>query len=153
VSVVKEKKMASVDKPAASSSFVKNLLLTGIYKRRQGRIARQVTFFAIVGAISVGAWRLFTVLQGTTHVGVVAGVPAALVLIGGWLAYRLVNMPNFADFLIAVEAEMSKVSWPTRTELIRGSVVVLMTIIILAGLLFLYDLGWTFVFKALGIQS
>lgn len=145
--------MASVDKPAGSSSFLKNLLLTGIYKRRQGRIARQVTFFAIVGVIAVGAWRLYATLHGTTNVWTVAAVPTAVVLIGAWVAYRLVNMPNFADFLIAVEAEMSKVSWPTRPELIRGSVVVLMTIVILAGLLFVFDLGWTFVFKALGIQS
>ena len=34
-------------------------------------------------------------------------------------------MPAFADFLIAVEAEMNKVSWPTRTELFRGSMVVI----------------------------
>ena len=34
----------------------------------------------------------------------------------------VVNLPVFADFLIAVEAEMNKVSWPTRGELFRGSV-------------------------------
>ena len=31
------------------------------------------------------------------------------------------NMPRFADFLIAVEAEMNKVSWPSKAELIRSS--------------------------------
>ena len=153
MSVVKEKKMASVDKPVASSSFWKNLLLTGIYKRRQGRITRQVTFFAIVATLSVGAWRLYVALHGTTNVWLSAGAPTAIAVIGAWVAYRLVSMPNFADFLIAVEAEMSKVSWPTRTELMRGSIVVLLTIIILAGLLFLFDLGWTAVFKAIGIQG
>jgi len=147
VSVVKEKKMASVDKPLASSSFFKNLLLTGIYKRRQGRITRQVTFFAIFAVICVGAWRLWEVYRATAHIGLSVGLPVAIVVIGAWVAYRLVNMTNFADFLIAVEAEMSKVSWPTRTELFRGSAVVLATIIILAGLLFVFDLGWTFVFK------
>jgi preprotein translocase subunit SecE len=152
VSVVKEKKMASVDKPLASSSFFKNLLLTGIYKRRQGRITRQVTFFAIFGAICVLAWRVWDIYRATAHVGLSAGLPAAIVLVGAWVAYRLVNMTNFADFLIAVEAEMSKVSWPTRTELFRGSAVVLTTIVILAALLFVFDLGWTFVFKqVLGI--
>jgi len=144
--------MASVDKPLASSSFFKNLLLTGIYKRRQGRITRQVTFLAIFGGICVAAWRLWTYYQSTAHVGWSAGLPAALVIVGAWVAYRLVNMTNFADFLIAVEAEMSKVSWPTRTELIRGSTVVLATLVILAALLFVFDLGWTFVFKqVLGI--
>ena len=31
-----------------------------------------------------------------------------------WFAYRLVNLSSFADFLIAVEVEMTKVSWPSR---------------------------------------
>ena len=38
-------------------------------------------------------------------------------------------MPAFADFLIAVEAEMNKVSWPTRHELIRASMVVMLVMI------------------------
>ena len=47
--------------------------------------------------------------------------------------FRLVNLPKFADFLIAVEAEMNKVSWPTRTELFRSSVVVIVTILVSGG--------------------
>ena len=46
--------------------------------------------------------------------------PAPCCLVGVWLGYRLVNIPRFADFLIAVEAEMNKVSWPSRGELIRS---------------------------------
>ena len=53
--------------------------------------------------------------------------------VAGWICYRLVNFPGFADFLIAVEAEMNKVSWPTRTELFRASMVVLFLIFSLAG--------------------
>ena len=36
----------------------------------------------------------------------------AVLAFGLWLGYRIVNVPQFADFLIAVEAEMNKVSWP-----------------------------------------
>ena len=146
MSVVKEKKMASAEKPAASSSFFQNLLLSGIYKRKQGRITRQVTFFAIAGAIGLGAWRLSETLPAAP-LWLNMGLPLAFMVIGAWVAYRLVNMTNFADFLIAVEAEMSKVSWPTRTELIRGSMVVLMMIFVLAAMLYMFDLGWTFIFK------
>ncbi len=39
-------------------------------------------------------------------------------MVGLWLCFRLVNMPRFADFLIAVEAEMNKVSWPTRPRVV-----------------------------------
>jgi len=60
-------------------------------------------------------------------------------------------VPAFADFLIAVEAEMNKVSWPSRRELMRGSAVVLLTIIFLAAILYLFDAVWRFIFQTLGI--
>ena len=77
---------------------------------------------------------------------------SAVVLVGGvWIAYRLVNVPSFADFLIAVEAEMNKVSWPTRGELVRASIVVLFTIFMLSGIPFMFDFLWKWVFVGLGI--
>jgi preprotein translocase subunit SecE len=48
-------------------------------------------------------------------------------------------MPTFADFLISVEGEMNKVSWPSRSELFRASLVVILVIFFLAALLFGYD--------------
>jgi preprotein translocase subunit SecE len=51
----------------------------------------------------------------------------------------VVNIPSFADFLISVEGEMNKVSWPSRGELFRASVVVILVIFFLAFLLFAYD--------------
>jgi preprotein translocase subunit SecE len=56
-------------------------------------------------------------------------------------------MPNFADFLIAVEAEINKVSWPTRGELFRASMVVLICIIMLALILYSYDIIWRVIFS------
>ena len=60
-------------------------------------------------------------------------------------------MPRFADFLIAVEAEMAKVSWPTRGELFRSSLVVLFTIFALAAVLSVFDVLWNWLFRGLGI--
>jgi preprotein translocase subunit SecE len=71
--------------------------------------------------------------------------------IGVWFSFRLVNVPRFADFLIAVEAEMNKVSWPTRPELFRSSVVVIVLLLLLTVVLFVYDIAWRFLFEALGI--
>ena len=78
-------------------------------------------------------------------------LPGILVLIGWWISYRLVNMPNFADFLIAVEAELNKVSWPTRTELVRSSIVVLICLLVLAAVIFGFDLIWYYIFRWMGI--
>ena len=49
-------------------------------------------------------------------------------------------MPAFADFLISVEGEMNKVSWPSRSELFRASLVVILVIFSLAAILYAYDL-------------
>ena len=68
----------------------------------------------------------------------------------GGLRFRVVNMPRFADFLIAVEAEMNKVSWPSRSELVRSSIVVLITIFVLAVVLFAYDMFWGVVAAGIG---
>lgn len=78
--------------------------------------------------------------------GIRYGLPSALLLAGFWIAYRIVNVPAFADFLIAVEAEMNKVSWPTRSELFRASLVVLFTIFTLALILFCFDWFWRIIF-------
>jgi preprotein translocase SecE subunit len=81
-------------------------------------------------------------------------VPGLLLLLGAWASYRLVNFPVFADFLIAVEAEMNKVSWPTRSELFRASTVVLILIFSLAIILGAYDLVWgVFIRRILGIGA
>jgi len=132
-------------------AFVQELLRTGVYKRNQGRITRQVTFAVIAITVALGLWRLSETLLGQPA-GVQYGIPGVLLLGGLWMAYRLVNVPGFADFLIAVEAEMNKVSWPTRNELIRASLVVLVTIFLLAAVLFAFDYFWIVVFDFLGVR-
>jgi len=138
------------------SAFFQELIHTGIYKRSQGRITRQVTFAAIAVAVTLGLWRLSDTMSGTTLSARMRGceywLPAVLLMAGLWITYRVVNVPGFADFLIAVEAEMNKVSWPTRAELFRASMVVLVTIFFLAAVLFGFDWFWRVVFtKVLGI--
>ena len=132
---------AKQEKATPPGSFFGNLAHVGLYKRNQGRIARQVTFAAIWLVLALAAWRLRET-YGSDITTFKLIIPGALVAAGFWFAYRLVNLPSFADFLIGVEAEMTKVSWPTKTELYRGSMVVIFTIFFLAGLLFFYDFLW-----------
>ena len=76
-------------------------------------------------------------------------VPGAILAAGLWFLYRLVNVPRFADFLIAVESEMAKVSWPSGAEVARSSAVVIFLIFALAAILAAYDLFWWFVLRAI----
>jgi len=139
------------------NAFLQELFRAGLYKRTQGRVTRQVTCAATVVVFAMGCWRLEEALKdaewaaGLNVYGFNFWLPGALLLAGAWVAYRLVNMPTAADFLIAVEAEMNKVSWPTRSELYRSSIVVLVTIFALAAVLFVFDLFWSQFFQFLGV--
>ncbi|HEY2840975.1 MAG TPA: preprotein translocase subunit SecE [Pirellulales bacterium] len=159
-----------------SATFWRILFSLGFYKRSQGRIARQATFIVLAVVVLLAGWSLLNYMTGKvlpftdlllseTEGGAAADtalydsvnrfgqfmVPLAVVLSGFWLAFRAMNIPQFADFLISVEAEMNKVSWPGKVELYRSAIVVMITIFGLAFLLFGYDVVWQFLLKGLGV--
>ena len=127
--------------PSGWMQFFQELLKADVYKRSQGRIVRQVTCLAIWIAVAMAAWQLHVYLRvvAGSMPGLVYGLPAAILVLGLWIGFRVVCLPSFADFLIAVEAEMNKVSWPSRTELVRSSMVVIILMFGLATVLFTYD--------------
>ena len=130
------------------------LLKTDIYKRSQGKIVRQATCITIWVAVALGAFQFHHFLRSPqiqASLPVAYILPTLLLVAGVWLGYRLVNMASFADFLIAVEAEMNKVSWPSKTELIRASMVVILLMFGLAVVLFSYDVILHWFFKLIGV--
>lgn len=142
------------EKTVGSASLLNELVQANRYKRTQGRIARQATLLAIWVLILIAAYQLFQQLAAYTAMvqyKLEYAIPGVLVAVGFWVAYRLINWPTFADFLIAVEAEMNKVTWPSKAELWRSVIVVIALIFILALLLFTFDLLWITVSKAIGL--
>lgn len=138
------------------SAIIEEFLRVGVYKRSQGRIVRQVTFAALALALLIGLWRLGQHIYGmgsSCPPWLCYVVPGVLAVAGLWIAYRSVNLPAFADFLIAVEAEMNKVSWPSRGELFRWSVVVIVMIFSIGLLLAAFDIFWVWFFKLIGVYS
>ncbi len=135
----------SKQKAMPASSFVGEIFHVGLYKPSQGRITRQVTCAVLWLTVVLAALKLYQTLY-QAEIWQYAG-PLTLVVVGFWAAYRAVNFPRFADFLIAVEAEMNKVSWPSKAELIRSSIVVIFVIFMLAIVLFGYDVLWQYLFK------
>jgi preprotein translocase subunit SecE len=149
---------------SGSGGLWSELFQVGVYKRSQGRIARQVTFFALVVMFVILCWRLSELISPRAILGMFGGgaapwaegaikfgIPGVLLAIGVWFSFRLVNVARFADFLIAVEAEMNKVSWPTRSELFRSSVVVIVLLVLLSAVLYFYDIIWQILFRWLGV--
>ncbi|PQO46470.1 preprotein translocase subunit SecE [Blastopirellula marina] len=142
------------EKTVGSPSLLNELVQANRYKRTQGRIARQATLIAIWVLVVIAALQLHDQLGAYASMlkyQLQYAIPGVLVAVGFWVAYRLVNWPTFADFLIAVEAEMNKVTWPSKAELWRSVIVVIALIFILALLLFTFDLLWITVFKAIGL--
>lgn len=144
------------DNQGSSSGWwqlLQGLFNAEIYKRSQGRLVRQFTCLAIWVAFALSAWRSYPTLTIDWHVSSVAAyaISGAILVVGLWLGFRIVNLPTFADFLIAVEAEMNKVSWPSRTELIRASMVVIILMFGLATVLYGYDVILNVLLKAIGV--
>ncbi len=138
-------------KNEAIGGFWTSLLSPALYKRTQGKRVRQTTAALIVVWGWFGCWTLSTgpLLDYNREIRI--GIPVLLAVVIGWFAYRLVNMPQFADFLIAVEAEMKKISWPSLQECFRAATVVIFMMFMLAVVLFLYDQLWIKLFQAIGV--
>lgn len=129
------------------TTFWNELLAVGLYKRNQGRLVRQLTAVALVVIVFLGAWSLRNAWLLNAGDAVKIGVPAAIFIAGAWFSYRLVNYPRFADFLIAVEGEIDKVSWASWPELYRSTVVVIGAMLFLGAVLFVYDTFWQWLFN------
>jgi preprotein translocase SecE subunit len=78
-------------------------------------------------------------------------LPLLLLALTLWVAWRLVNFPAFADFLIATEAELNKVSWTTRKRLIQDTIVVLVTVLMMTVFLFVADVVWSKLLQGIGV--
>ncbi len=149
------------EKTMSTGSFWQELFQFGLYKRTQGRVTRQVTCVAIWIIVAFGSYRLFQTLEfmdGAKYWSIDGqnfryGICGLVLAVGLYVGYRVVNYSKFADFLIAVEAEMNKVSWPSRTELVRSSIVVIVVMFTLATVLAGFDIIWLKFFQVLGIRQ
>jgi len=126
-----------------SPTIWRELLSVGVYKRNQGRLTRQLTFLALSAVVGFGTWTVSQgALSGSDDVRIRIGIPFAIFAVCEWVVYRLVNYPRFSDFLISVEAEVDKVTWSSRQELIQATIVVVITMFLMGVVLFVYDFLW-----------
>jgi len=130
-----------------------------IYKKGQGYYTRLGSAIGGVILTVLGCQALYKKLDGisteniaaNTKSWIQAGVPALLFLVLCWVIFKLVNMSKCADFMIATEGEMKKVSWSTRKEIITSTKVVIFTVVLLAVMLGVIDSVFGFLFNKIGI--
>ena len=114
-----------------------------IYKRGQGKQTRLCSAFAIALIAGLGCWRLYNLLQATDLVlWIIIMVPVALFVLLAVVIFWLVNKNNIADFMIAAEGEMKKVSWSSRKEIAVSTFIVVIVVVLMAVFLGAVDLGF-----------
>ncbi|MDP7288925.1 MAG: preprotein translocase subunit SecE [Phycisphaerae bacterium] len=122
-----------------------------IYKVTQGRYTRSLTFAGAMLVALSGAYVLSGKLYDASAY-VRYGLPLLVVILIALLAFWMVNRPRNADFLIATEGEMKKVSWSGKKEIIGSTKVVIVTTLMIAMLLFGVDILFGALFKIMGMH-
>jgi preprotein translocase subunit SecE len=136
---------------AKSGSFWSAFLSVDLYKKNQGRLARQIVAGAIAATICLLCWSMNQTLLADVGVSVRTAVTAVVLVAGLWAAFRVVNLPQFAEFLIEVQHEMAKVSWPNWPTLRRSTAVVWFVMGLLSVVLFCYDVVWHWLLKLIHV--
>jgi preprotein translocase subunit SecE len=128
-----------------------------IYKRGQGYYTRMFSGLAAGATVAIGCFRLYQKLEGQTFqstsvkIVVQSLVPLAIFSGFAFLIYWLVNKPMIADFMIAAEGELKKVSWSSRKEITASTMVVIGVMVVMSLLLLVVDFGLQMFFQWIGL--
>jgi preprotein translocase SecE subunit len=121
-----------------------------IYKRGQGKYTRLCSAFAAALIAGLGCLQLYRKLQAwDVGLWIETMVPAGLFVALALLIFWLINKHSIADFMVAAESEMKKVSWSSRKEITVSTVIVIFLVIILALFLGFTDLSFSVFFDKL----
>jgi len=118
-----------------------------LYKPGQGYYTRICTAIGI-GVLSLfGARFIMQELEvfinplSDMRLPLTYGIPTGFLCLMAVVVYWVAGLSRKAnDFFIATEGEMKKVSWSTRQEIIKSTIVVIVTVALLAAFLFFWDI-------------
>ncbi|TVQ60520.1 MAG: preprotein translocase subunit SecE [Phycisphaerales bacterium] len=81
-----------------------------------------------------------------------AGGAGIVLILGAALIYWLVGVKRkTVEFLIATDGEMKKVNWSTRKEVTGSTIVVVVATFLIAGVLFVIDMVFSYAFASAGV--
>jgi len=123
-----------------------------IYRKTQGRWTRLGTVGGVGILVVIGAWYTWSELPSELRL-FRAIIPLILMLACFYVLLRVVNSKRPADFMIATEGEMKKVSWSSKKEIIGSTKVVIVTLLIMGLVLFFVDLFFMRLMKFLNVQQ
>lgn len=121
-----------------------------LYKPEEATTSRGLIGVMVMAILGYGVFSLYEFLNmefwrrdltGGTEELVSLRIVVAVILFAaaGLGSYLLCNHPRVVEFLIDTEKELGKVSWAPKHEVISSSIVVIVTVIVLAIYLGLID--------------
>lgn len=124
-----------------------------IYKPGQGERVRGGLAVIAGALVAFGSYSLFQYLTGWSALGKnltnafgddvpinwASMIGLVVFAVGAYLVFWLSNHEKVANFLIETEAELQKVTWSQRSEVITHSIVVIVTTIVLGVYIFALD--------------
>ena len=118
-----------------------------IYKRDKGNVSRGIGIMALSAVALFGCRELYRLLLDSGLPSVPGGLGlrwADLIVgfIGAGCAlgiFLLLNNPKVVDFLLETEAELKKVSWSPPRQVFSNSVIVIVSVIVLAFFILVSD--------------
>ncbi|MSR18877.1 MAG: preprotein translocase subunit SecE [Phycisphaerales bacterium] len=100
----------------------------------------------------LGAYWIGGIFWSDEHKYTATGVGLAFCALALWgIWHFFAASPRSVDFLVATEAEMKKVNWSTRREIVGSTIVVIFTAFSISLFCYLFDLGFYFAFVFLRV--
>jgi preprotein translocase subunit SecE len=128
-----------------------------IYKPGQGYYTRMISAVSVGVIVLSGVgwlWEKMPTIDAIPTKQMLyyqAGMAVSVIAIFGAIVFFLLNKPRIADFMIATEAEMKKVNWPGKKEIIGSTWVVICGTAFIAMLLWCINLGFAFIFTKINL--
>ncbi len=121
------------------------------YKKGQGYYTRLYSALAGFLIVAIGCYRLYQKLYSPDNIWVCTLVPGCICVGLTLLIFWVVNKPNIADFMIAAEGEIKKVSWSSRREIVASTTIVILVVLCMGFMLVGVDFFFQFLFRVLGV--
>jgi preprotein translocase subunit SecE len=125
-----------------------------LYKPGQGYWTRTLSAVGVGTIVISGVawlWSKLDALNSVNRIYIQAGVAVGILVVSALATYLVLNSPRVADFMIATEAEMKKVNWPTRREIVGSTWVVICGTVMMAVLLLGIDVAFGWLFTWMGV--
>ena len=133
-----------------------------IHKKGQGYWTRMGTAVAAALLAALTAYNIYIYLPLLINLGtdraaevrerqIALAAAVAFFAAIAFFAWRMMNKPSNVDFLVATDSEMKKVNWTSRKDLIGSTKVVIVFMFLIALILFLVDIIFSYFFYLIGV--